>query len=1023
MNRHFFKLTVFFIIVLIAVFGSQLAQAKSIFTPGDTPEEVAINREILESDDEYKVVTHLRDLVSSVRMTACMRLGEIGTSYSLSSLLDIATSEEEDFEVKDEASFAIWYIKYREAISGGGNGESLLLEILNRDGDITKTLRVIAWAMELLGDMGSAAALPLLQMIAHLYIPIASYDQLQGIQYNDLDGNYILVADIDCDGFAFVPIGTSSEPFTGTFDGGGFTISNLTIYRPGESNVGLFGYTNGAEIINVGLENVNITGHSGVAGLAGDNYGTIRGCYVTGSVETTYYEAGGLVGFNHGLVRDSYARVDVSGDYYLGGLVAWNYGMITNTYATGTLTAYGYVGGLVGFNDGGTIENSFATTSIIGREGPPSEPGGLIGYNTGYISDCYWNNHPGNPDVAVGFGDGESNCTPIYDNEAYFYDASNSPMSGCWDFTDVWVKLGDTYPILETIISDTEITPSFDYLKEAAEEALIKIEFINSFPPGTGIIEIIEAGLEHDELCVRGKWACKALLNEDSLDLEYWIIRLETLFSQAEANEDYEFTFYVANTLEALIDRNRSPAIEITYPLDDPNGDNPLKERRVEVFGCVTGYGIPEGSFSDIIEFNPGPDNRDTYVYTKEVKDEHENVIISESITVHYYNNSPDFVPISDKEGIVGGPLNFTVSATDIDDTDLLYFVYNLPQEDAFDYDTHTFTWTPQYTDVGTHKVTFEVDDGYGLTDTEEVTITVTNKYDLAIDFGSQYGIWTVSDDGSWSNITGISPKTMVAGNLNRDNGDELILDLGPQYGVWARYNDGTWSNILGITANSIVIADTNNDKVDEVFVDIGPQYGIWKLEDGNASPVHGLTSKSMIKADLDGNGTDELVIDFGPLHGIWAIDGSGNLFLIHGLTSSSMIKADLDGDNKDELVIDFGPSHGIWTIGTDNTLSNIYPLSPNLMLSANLDSNNKDELIVVFDSGIWIRHDTASWEHINGLIPESITAVDLDADNKDELIIDFGEDYGIWVRKTDGAWAHIYPMSPRLILAGEFSN
>jgi len=700
MNKIPVKLIVFFIIIAVVVFSLQPARATSISIPGDTSEEVAINREILESDDEYEIVTYLNDPASSVRMTACMRLDQIGTSYSLSFLLERATDEEEDYHVRDEASFALWRIRYREAISGGGNEEGVLLEILNSDGNITKTPRVMGWAMRLLGDMGSAAALPLLQMIAHSYIPIASCGQLQDIQYNDLDGTYRLVADIDCVGFVFEPIGD----FTGTFDGGGFTISNLTIDKPGKSNVGLFGSIGpGGVVSNVVLENVNITGNSGVAALAGENYGTIRECYATGSVETTYYEAGGLVGFNHGLVKDSYARVDISGDYYLGGLVAWNYGTITNTYATGTLTAYGYAGGLVGNNDGGTIENSFAAASIIGREGPPSDSGGLVGYNTGYISNCYWN-----------------------EGEAYFYDASNSPMSG-WDFTDVWCESVGTYPILETIISDTEITSFLRYLQEIAEISLIKINFITSYSTPE---EAIEPGLLHDEIIIR-QWALDALVKQNPSNL---IERLNALYSEAEQNNDTEFAFYIAETTQSVIEKIMTPPIEIEYPHDGAI----LKAPYIQILGYAN-----EEPFNELLELMPGENT-----YTKTVIDDTGNEI-SKSITIYYKNEPPILTPIGDKEILAGEILSFAISASDQDDTDLVYFDYDLPEGATFDYETQIFSWTPQTGDIGTYTVRFKADDGWGLTDEETITITVLvldgNQSPILHPIGNKQG-----QEGEW---------------------------------------------------------------------------------------------------------------------------------------------------------------------------------------------------------------------------------------------------------------------------------
>ena len=87
-------------------------------------------------------------------------------------------------------------------------------------------------------------------------------------------------------GAGFVPVGNSSTPFTGTFNGNNYTISNLFINLPSTNDVGLFGYTSGASIENVGLVNANITGQNDVGALVGynNNSSSIDNSYATGSV-------------------------------------------------------------------------------------------------------------------------------------------------------------------------------------------------------------------------------------------------------------------------------------------------------------------------------------------------------------------------------------------------------------------------------------------------------------------------------------------------------------------------------------------------------------------------------------------------------------------------------------------------------------------------------------------------------------------------------------------------------------------
>ena len=60
-------------------------------------------------------------------------------------------------------------------------------------------------------------------------------------------------------GTGWAPIGTNSNRFTGTFDGGGHTISNLFVNRS-RGYIGLFGSLQGATIRNIGIVNPKVTG-------------------------------------------------------------------------------------------------------------------------------------------------------------------------------------------------------------------------------------------------------------------------------------------------------------------------------------------------------------------------------------------------------------------------------------------------------------------------------------------------------------------------------------------------------------------------------------------------------------------------------------------------------------------------------------------------------------------------------------------------------------------------------------------
>jgi hypothetical protein len=212
----------------------------------------------------------------------------------------------------------------------------------------------------------------------------------------DYDKHFLLTADIDLDprlpgrkafdkaviasgdlqwaGHTRVFQGT---PFTGTFDGGGHTISHLTI--AGASGLGLFGQLgSGAEVKDLGVVDVNITGHQDVGGLVGRNGalyyqagGIVTRCYSTGAVGGDG-NVGGLVGSNVGHVTTCYSTGTVGGWWSVGGLAGWNYGDLTHCYSAGLVSSTGNAGGLVGESWSGNVLHSvwdIETSGVLGSAG------------------------------------------------------------------------------------------------------------------------------------------------------------------------------------------------------------------------------------------------------------------------------------------------------------------------------------------------------------------------------------------------------------------------------------------------------------------------------------------------------------------------------------------------------------------------------------------------------------------------------------------------------------------------------
>ena len=241
---------------------------------------------------------------------------------------------------------------------------------------------------------------------------------------------FVQTADIDASsstswdgGSGFTPIGNgSTNYFTGSYNGKGYSISGIFINRQTTDYVGLFGLCSGTGTIeDLSVKNVNITGKSYVGGLIGLNNTnrTVTKVYSTGSVTGKSTSTGGLIGSNGGSISNSYSTCSVSGvsaivgglvgfnsstgsisksfstgaasgsSAQVGGLAGSNSGSISNSYSKSSASGSYWVGGLVGLNNySGVISNTFAKGSV-----PGSDPdiGGLVGGNSsGTVSSSFW---------------------------------------------------------------------------------------------------------------------------------------------------------------------------------------------------------------------------------------------------------------------------------------------------------------------------------------------------------------------------------------------------------------------------------------------------------------------------------------------------------------------------------------------------------------------------------------------------------------------------------------------------------
>ena len=238
------------------------------------------------------------------------------------------------------------------------------------------------------------------------------------------DINITLDKNIDLTGKDWTPIGTSFDnSYTGTFDGGGHTITGLTITTK-DQFVGLFGYLNRAGTVkNVVMEGIQITSNhmsGNTGGVAGFSWGTIENCSVSGSISGTV-SVGGVVGAQRDRsITGCSSSATVKGTLNVGGVAGQtSFGAtLTACYATGNViieiapTQNISGGGLVGFNDGISLLSCYATGNVTstGSSTGYVHIGGFLGDNYTTVTACYWKN---NHEQGIGYNRRSTEATKV----------------------------------------------------------------------------------------------------------------------------------------------------------------------------------------------------------------------------------------------------------------------------------------------------------------------------------------------------------------------------------------------------------------------------------------------------------------------------------------------------------------------------------------------------------------------------------------------------------------------------------
>ncbi|MBX2975240.1 MAG: T9SS type A sorting domain-containing protein [Ignavibacteriaceae bacterium] len=217
--------------------------------------------------------------------------------------------------------------------------------------------------------------------------------------------------------------GSDYTSYSGTYNGGEYTISNLYINR---TSVGaaqaLFGLLHGGTVIKLGVINANITGYQYCGILVGYLWGgSVTKSYVSGSVNATFIAGGGIVG-----------------------LSSW--GTISNSYSTAQVTGLQSIGGFVGINTNGNIQNCFSIGSVTGG----SNLGGLVGvYNSGGVTNSFWDTQTSGR-ATSGAGTGKTSeelktASTFTDAGWDFYGESGNGTDEIWNINET---RNNNYPFL-----------------------------------------------------------------------------------------------------------------------------------------------------------------------------------------------------------------------------------------------------------------------------------------------------------------------------------------------------------------------------------------------------------------------------------------------------------------------------------------------------------------------------------------------------------------------------------------------
>lgn len=283
-----------------------------------------------------------------------------------------------------------------------------------------------------------------------------------GANYENIRKHYRLCNDLVLDNWEAIHCysgGSNSEPFLGTFDGGGHTLT-----------------LNGVKGIRAVFPNISNASNYFFSLFANIDGGEVRRLRVDGQItadgtdESTYYYAGGICGYNFdGTITDCISNVTVTATgkmniLYAGGIAGSNFsGNIFNCYATGEIkstatTQFVDLGGIAGSNSSHIANCAALNSSISGEDGQKNTSIHRIAYNTtAYIVNNYAATSGTFTDKGLNKPDGvdcDAKPTASWWKEpgrwanSYTTPAGNTYSLTPWDFTTIWDVTDGNLPVL-----------------------------------------------------------------------------------------------------------------------------------------------------------------------------------------------------------------------------------------------------------------------------------------------------------------------------------------------------------------------------------------------------------------------------------------------------------------------------------------------------------------------------------------------------------------------------------------------